>query len=547
MTVAEVCDLQIHINGQQRFFLHEKVLSRFSGKLRKIIKQERRRTQAKNSRIDIDDFPGGAEGFELVSRFCYSSGEATRITVSNVSILHCCAVFLGMTEKVSPCNLLHQTQAFLEGMFYWSWLDILTSLKTCEPFFLYADSCGLIPKLINALLAKIAQNSDINVLFGSSSSSSSSPDTGKPGGLIRASPNSKNTPELVKPSKAWWFDDMTVLSPVTIEQFVKTLGAFGSENNSLVLTKFLLHYLKTVGQGKGVNSRSSLEYSGLADTAVYGVILMGTTAFSCRNIFWVLRILSGFGVSKDCRAGLESLIGGMLEQATLDDLLVCGHNGSVYDVSLVLRLIRLFVHHHNTKSSPHKMMKVGRLIDRYLGEISPDQSLKISRFLAIAESLPDEARDCFDGVYRAIDIYLESHPTLTFEERSRLCRCLNYEKLSLEACKDLAKNPRIPPRIAVQALASQCPNVPPAMDFVNETSSSATTQMVLYNKCESPTSGSFSEDQKSEELRLNLQRMQWRVVELEKVCKEMKGQMSKMVKTGVIIPPAHGRPLPRLC
>lgn len=446
MTLAEACDLQIHVNGQQRFFLHEvrysekvcissfihslyslwdrsrfplsflfllqKVVSRFSGKLRKIIKQERRRTQTKNSRIDIDDFPGGPEGFELVSRFCYSSGEATRITVSNVSMLHCCAVFLGMTEKVSPCNLLHQTQTFLEGMFYWSWLDILTSLKSCEPFFLYADSCGLIPKLMNALLAKIAQNSDISVLFGSSSSSSSSPDTGKTSGLIRASPNSKNTPELVKPcssSKAWWFEDMTVLSPVTIEQFVKTLGAFGNENNSLVLTKFLLHYLKTAAQCKGnsVNSRSSSEYSGLADTAVYGVILMGTTAFSCRNLFWVLRIVSGFGLSKDCRAGLESLIGGMLEQATLDDLLVCGHNGSVYDVNLVLRLIRLFVHHHNSKHSVQKMMKVGRLIDRYLGEIAPDQSLKISRFLAIAESLPDEARDCFDGVYRAIDIYLE--------------------------------------------------------------------------------------------------------------------------------------------
>jgi hypothetical protein len=31
----------------------------------------------------------------------------------------------------------------------------------------------------------------------------------------------------------------------------------------------------------------------------------------------------------------------------------------------------------------------------------------VSKFLAVAESLPDSARDCYDGVYRALDIYLE--------------------------------------------------------------------------------------------------------------------------------------------
>jgi hypothetical protein len=53
------------------------------------------------------------------------------------------------------------------------------------------------------------------------------------------------------------------------------------------------------------------------------------------------------------------------------------------------------------------MRKVGRLLDKYLGEISPDHGLKVSKFLAVAESLPDSARDCYDGVYRALDIYLE--------------------------------------------------------------------------------------------------------------------------------------------
>jgi hypothetical protein len=31
----------------------------------------------------------------------------------------------------------------------------------------------------------------------------------------------------------------------------------------------------------------------------------------------------------------------------------------------------------------------------------------VSKFLTVAESLPDTARDCYDGVYRVLDIYLE--------------------------------------------------------------------------------------------------------------------------------------------
>ncbi|KAI3453278.1 hypothetical protein Pfo_009941 [Paulownia fortunei] len=545
--MSEPCDLQIHVNGQQTFFLSERILSKYSGKLRKIIKQEKRRTQVRNSGIEIDDFPGGPDGFELFSRFCYNNGSIT-ITVSNVSLLHCCAVFLGMTEKVSSINLLHQTGVFLEGIFYWSWNEILTCLKNCEPFFPCAESCDLIEKLLCSLLAKIAQNSDVNFLSVSSSSSSSSPEMAR--GLSSQVVCNGSSSRKAWP---WWFQDLTILSPKIIELFFRALGSYGSDNNNLVLTRFLLHYLKTALHSNGSRNVST-EYSGLADTAAHGVVLMGKTAFSCRGLFSVLRIVSSFGLSRERRTALERLIGGMLDQAMLDDLLVSGGgNGGVYDVNLVLRLIRLFVH-YNDKASLNKMKKVGELIDMYLGEIGPDPNLKISKFLGVAESLPDCARDSFDQVYRAIDIYLESHPALSLEERSRLCRCLNYKKLSLEACKDLAKNPRIPPRIAVEALASQHSSIQTA-EFVNDDSSSLSTstkgvnntndyQLVLYKHNDDGKSKSDTESlPEEEETKVNLERMQWRVVELEKVCREMKGQMARMVK----LAPQHNRPLPRLC
>lgn len=143
---------------------------------------------------------------------------------------------------------------------------------------------------------------------------------------------------------------------------------------------------------------------------------------------------------------------------------------------------------------------------------------------------------------------LQSHPSLSFEERSRLCRCLNYQKLTLEACKDLAKNPKIPPRIAVQALASQRSHVKPARESVHESLITVKTdsRIILYDGSGADADDNLSEE--NEDMRMNLQRMQWRVVELEKVCKDMKGQMSKLVKTKAITTPqAPDRVLPRLC
>ncbi|KAJ6690010.1 hypothetical protein OIU85_006310 [Salix viminalis] len=550
--MPELRDLAVNVNGQQTFFLNQKVLSAYSEKLRKIVGREKRKSRNKNSIIEIDGFPGGPDGFELVSRFCYNHGKI-KITVSNVALLHFCAVFLGMTESVSTSNLLKQTETFLDGMIYWSWQDTVSCLKSCESFFTNADSSGLVEKLIFSLLGKIAQNTDIATLIASSSSSSSSPENES---RFRFSSPAKTTPESTKPgssSKQWWFDDLIILPPMIIEKLIKNMGAYGTDNDSLILTKFLLHYLemavlqcKTGSKRAALYSRSA--YAGLADTAVHGVISV-SCSFSCRGLFSVLRIVSGFGLSKDCRAKLEMLIGGMLDQATLDDLLVSGHDRGVFDVNLVIRLMRIFV--YSDLLSSKKLKKVGALIDKYLCEISPDQNLKTSKVLGVAEGLPDSARDSFDGVYKAIDIYLQSHPALPFVERSRLCRCLNYEKMSLEACKDLAKNPRIPPDIAVQALKLQHSKIPKGESSVSVKdqkgpSLTSSSEMVLY------TGDVESLSSENQGMRMNMQRMQWRVMELEEACREMKGRMSNLVGHDPSVisgtTPYYSRsPLPKLC
>jgi hypothetical protein len=60
-----------------------------------------------------------------------------------------------------------------------------------------------------------------------------------------------------------------------------------------------------------------------------------------------------------------------------------------------------------TSPSQSVVMKVAKLIDSYLAEIAPDANLKLSKFIALAETLPDYSRVVDDGLYRSIDIYLK--------------------------------------------------------------------------------------------------------------------------------------------
>src|SRR4051812_17344142 len=74
---------------------------------------------------------------------------------------------------------------------------------------------------------------------------------------------------------------------------------------------------------------------------------------------------------------------------------------------------------------------------------------------------------------------LQSHPNVPFEERSRLC-------------KDLTKNPRIPPMVAMQALISQQIKIP-TTNFVTESPCKSRSQIVPYNE---GTIDSFSQEKK---------------------------------------------------
>lgn len=121
-----------------------------------------------------------------------------------------------------------------------------------------------------------------------------------------------------------------------------------------------------------------------------------------------------------------------------------------------------------------------------------------------------------------------------------MCKCLNYGKLSFGASKDLAKNPRIPPGVAMQALISQQTKFPTS-NFVTESPRISRSQIVLYNEA---SIDGLSQEKKH--MKLNLEVLKYKAVELEKF-EEMNGQISNMFSRNVLLNHVRARVLPRYC
>ncbi|XP_010241011.1 PREDICTED: BTB/POZ domain-containing protein At3g22104-like isoform X2 [Nelumbo nucifera] len=535
------CDLEVDVNGQEIFLVDKKIISSFSGRLNRLFGKST--GKSRKIKVVFHDLPGGVEGFELMARFCYNNGR-TEIASSNVILLNSVAHFMEMNKDVSCTdNLLEQTEKFLEGIPYWTWSELLGALKQCQEFVPIVNSSGLLQKCLDSLVARMAPASD------ASPSTSSTDST-----ALRFSCDTRST-ESTKNSYSratWWFEDLVVFHPSLIEKVIKAMTA--QKFNHATISKFLFYYQKSRFSGATPDEKCKI-----IETVVEMLFSLDWSSVSCKSLFGILRVALSLNVSKICRNRLEGMIGSHLDQATLDNLLVPSPPSVayLYDVNLVLRFLKSFLQTGGCWVSSTRLKKVASLVDLYIAEVAPDSCLKPSKFAALALALPDSARDSHDGIYRAMDMYLEVHAGLSEEERMKICCALNYEKLSSEACKHLAQNKKFPSRTAVQALIAQQSKLKSILQDMNHFKSLGDPP---YGYNEKGSKGKKYEDDdqvvlyarkldlstENEKLKAHLQGMQWRVMKLEKVCRKMQTQMAKIMKSR-LSSSSNARSLPRLC
>lgn len=268
-----------------------------------------------------------------------------------------------------------------------------------------------------------------------------------------------NSPSIHgNPKLNWWCEDMSSLSMYMMERMVTAMQAHCVDDK--YISKVLLRYLEaslpllgysslSIGSGKTGNDEKILkEYAQRVQREVLETVVrllhsLEWASAPVKSLFELRRVSMAMSASHPCRRQLEEMIGSQLHRASLDNILIPRVNGRerrscIYDVDLVLRLVKIFLHGKGVInklqaepgqegdfepvgeaelsygysgelgsfcSAPLKM--VGILIDKYLAEIAPDSFLKAAKFSELAEALPSKARDTYDGLYRALDIYLQ--------------------------------------------------------------------------------------------------------------------------------------------
>jgi len=463
--------------GEQSFHLHKFPLLSKSGLLERRIREKIDKGED-SWVVDLSDIPGGAKAFELAAKFCY--GVKFEMTASNVVHLRCASDYLEMTEEISEGNLITQTENFLTQTVLRSWKDSIKALQTCDDVLDIAERLQIVKRCVDSIATRSCSDPD---LFGWPVAQYGGPMQSPGGSLLWNGISTGARPRNSSPD--WWYDDISCLSLPLYKKLISAMEYRGISQEIIVGS--LNHYAKR--RLPGLNRRKSISDASncLSITSLTSIpseddqkylleeidrllpFQRGVT--SCKLLFGLLRTAIFLKASPSCLSNLERRIGMQLDKASLEDLLIPNISESVetlYDVDCVQRIVDHFLamdqetggaspglgEDGQILASPSLMpiTMVAKLIDGYLAEVAPDENLKLTKFRSLAAAIPEYARPIDDGLYRAIDIYLKAHPYLSESDKEELCRVMDCQKLSLEACTHAAQNERLPLRVIVQVL-----------------------------------------------------------------------------------------------
>ncbi|XP_010531578.1 PREDICTED: BTB/POZ domain-containing protein At1g67900-like [Tarenaya hassleriana] len=482
-------DIVIEVSGC-KYLLHKFPLLSKCLKLQRIFSESPEASQ--NQTIRLPDFPGGAESFELCAKFCY--GITITISAYNIVAARCAAEYLQMTEEVEKGNLVYKLEVFFNSCILHGWRDAIVTLQTTKAFTLWSEDLAITSRCIEAIASKVLSHPSKVSLSHSHSR------------RVRDDVVSCNGGHNKPASRGWWAEDIAELG---IDLYWRTMIAIksgGKVPSALVgdaLRVYASKWLPGIPRnGKlvckradsGSDSDSAEESTSskhrLLLESIISLLPSEKGAVSCGFLLKLLKTANVLNASSSSKMELARRVALQLDEASVSDLLIPSmsyKSDMLYDVDIVTTILEQFMlQGQSPPTSPQKAkpvmerrrrsrsaenidiefqesrrsssashsskLKVAKLVDGYLQQIARDKNLPLSKFITLAESIPEFSRLDHNDLYRAIDIYLKAHPDLNKTERKRLCRILDCKKLSMEACMHAAQNEMLPLRVVVQVL-----------------------------------------------------------------------------------------------
>ncbi|KAD3068502.1 hypothetical protein R6Q59_017482 [Mikania micrantha] len=452
-------DITIEVNGAT-FALHKFPLVSRCGRIRKLVADHRDNAVSK---VELLSLPGGAETFELAAKFCY--GINFEITSLNVAQLCCVSDYLEMTEKFSIHNLGSRANEYLDTVVTKNLEMSVEVLKQSENLLPLADDLKIITRCIDAIASKACVE-QIASSFSRLEYSSS--------GRLHMSRQVKGE------STDWWIKDLSVLRVDMYQRVMSAMKCRGVRPESIGESLMSYAEKELAGlynlNGKKTDARGVSGHERVVVETIVSLLPVEKPVVPLSFLFGLLRAVVMLGCTGACRLDLERRIGSQLDLATLDDLLIPSlrhEDDTLFDVDAVHRILVNFSQQDDSDDdmedgdggdgsgfesdgpdspSQTSLVKVSRLVDSYLAEIAPEMNLKLSKFIAVADSLPAHARTVHDGLYRSIDVYLKAHQNLSECDKKKLCKLIDFHKLSPEAGAHAAQNERLPLQSIVQVL-----------------------------------------------------------------------------------------------
>ncbi|XP_009769384.1 root phototropism protein 3-like [Nicotiana sylvestris] len=426
-------DLIVQIKDKS-FHLHKLSMVSRSGYISRLVFH---RNGDNITTIQIDAIPGGANIFELIVKFCY--GLKIKATASNVAPLYCAAHFLEMHDDLQPGNLISKTEAFLSYVILSSWKDTFRILKSCESVSSWSKDLHIVKRCSEAISWKAC----------SETSASSIEDNEV---LVNVMTDDTTKLNVKKLSGNWFFKDVASLR---IDHFIEVITSIKKRNiKPELIGSCIAHWTKkwisqiTVSKQKSKDQELSIQLHRVTTECLIRVLPVEENSVPCNFLLHLFKIGLIMNIDPRLQDQLKTRVAFLLESCSTKDLLV-RNSTTLFDVDIVVQVVEAYVSLASNKPNS-KMSVVGRLVDDYLALVSRDENLVARCFYSLVNALPKEARSCDDNLYRSIDMYLKEHPDLTEEERSSICRKLEYHKLSQEARTHAMKNDRLPDNIRTQ-------------------------------------------------------------------------------------------------
>ncbi|XP_062202470.1 root phototropism protein 2-like [Phragmites australis] len=423
-------DLTVRI-GDSVFPLHKAVMVPKCGYIRSAVAAASQRPSA-TVEVDLSALPGGADAFEKAARYCY--GANFEITAGNAAALRCTAAFLDM--QTAEGGLARRVEEFLAQAGLRTLPSAVAVLRSCEGLLPVAQELGIVRRSADAVALKICNET----LF---------PTRSPPG---------------------WWTTELVALSPASFHKVVTALRCRRADPE--VLATAATAYAELALAQVLADPRDSEHHRALLESVV--AVLPSATdaplpaAFLCRLLHAAVSTVAS---AKTCR-DLELRVAAVLDQATAGDLLAVALDGAgerVTNTDTVRRIIAAFVERQaasedgangrgrraslsGAELGSGALEKVAKTVDDLAAEIATEEALPISKFVGVAGAVPKDARASHDCLYRAVDIYLKTHPALDEIEREKVCSVMDPLKLSYQARLHASQNKRLPLQAVLSAL-----------------------------------------------------------------------------------------------